>query len=63
VISVAVGFIVAVTSNFGVAFAETYNFKSYQASLCFFAGIVGCIIGVLSGGHLSDIVADYFTEE
>ena len=59
VMSVTVGFIVAVTSNFAVAFANNYDFKAYQAGLCFFAGIIGCLLGVVSGGHLSDMVAGW----
>lgn len=57
-----IGFIVAVTSNVAVAYHITYDFKSYQTGLCFFAAIVGALIGILAGGHLSDMVADFFTK-
>jgi MFS family permease len=62
VLSITVGFIVAVSSNFAVAFATYYQFKAYQSGLCFFAGIVGSLLGVLSGAHLSDMVADFLTK-
>ncbi|TVY39109.1 putative MFS-type transporter [Lachnellula subtilissima] len=59
--SVTIGFIVAVTSNVASAYATAYQFKPYQTGLCFFAAIIGAAIGILAGGHLSDIVADFFT--
>ena len=59
--SVTVGFIVAVTSNFSLAFADTYNFLPWQAGLCFFSGIIGCILGIFAAGTLSDWIADFLT--
>lgn len=40
VMSVTVGSIVAVTSNFAVAFGTYYQFKAYQAGICFFAELL-----------------------
>jgi hypothetical protein len=59
--SVTIGFLVAVTSNVDVAFEATYGFQSYQVGLCFFAAIIGSIIGIPAGGHLGDKIADWFT--
>ncbi|TVY88518.1 putative MFS-type transporter [Lachnellula willkommii] len=60
--SVTIGFIVAVTSNVASAYETAYGFKPYQTGLCFFAAIIGAMIGILAGGHLSDQVADFFTK-
>ena len=62
VMSVTIGFIVAITSNVSPAFATAYGFAAWQSGLCFFAAIIGALIGILCGGHLSDWVADYFTQ-
>ncbi|KAI6374364.1 hypothetical protein MCOR25_003153 [Pyricularia grisea] len=59
--SVTIGFLVAVTSNVDVAFEGTYNFESYQVGLCFISGVIGALIGIFAGGHLSDWVADVLT--
>ncbi|GAM35792.1 hypothetical protein TCE0_017f04389 [Talaromyces pinophilus] len=61
VMSVTIGFIVAVTSNVAPAFSTAYGFEAWQSGLCFFAAIIGSLLGILFGGHLSDWVADYFT--
>lgn len=62
VMSVTIGFLVAITSNFSSAFQTVYGFKTYQAGLCFIASIISSLIGVFFGGHLGDMVADYFTK-
>ncbi|KAH8688412.1 major facilitator superfamily domain-containing protein [Ilyonectria robusta] len=62
VMSVTIGFLVAITSNFSSAFQTVYGFKAYQAGLCFIASIISSLIGVFFGGHLGDMVADYFTK-
>jgi len=59
--SVTIGFLVAVTSNVDVAFEAAYGFQSYQVGLCFFAAVIGSILGIPAGGHLGDMTADYFT--
>ncbi|TLD25298.1 hypothetical protein PspLS_05444 [Pyricularia sp. CBS 133598] len=59
--SVTIGFLVAVTSNVDVAFEGTYDFESYQVGLCFISGVIGALIGIFAGGHLSDWVADVLT--
>ncbi|TLS26026.1 hypothetical protein PpBr36_07726 [Pyricularia pennisetigena] len=59
--AVTIGFLVAVTSNVDVAFEGTYDFESYQAGLCFISGVIGALIGIFAGGHLSDWVADVLT--
>lgn len=61
VMSVTIGFITAITSNVSPAFATAYGFEAWQAGLCFFAGVIGALFGVVLGGHFSDWVADYFT--
>lgn len=61
VMSVTIGFLVAISSNFSSAFQTTYGFKSYQSGLCFVSGLIGTLMGILGGGWFSDWVADYFT--
>jgi len=60
--SVTIGFIVAVTSNVASAYGMAYGFQSYQTGLCFFAAIIGALIGIFCGGHLGDMTADFFTK-
>jgi hypothetical protein len=60
--SVTIGFIVAVTSNVASAYSTAYGFAPYQVGLCFFAAIIGAIIGIFVGGILTDKVADFFTK-
>jgi MFS family permease len=62
VMSVTIGFLVAITSNFAPAFQATYNFKAWQSGLCFISGLTGSAIGIFFGGHISDMTADYFTK-
>lgn len=61
VMSVTIGFIVAVTSNVAPAFSDAYGFEAWQSGLCFIAAIIGSMLGIFSGGHFSDWVADFFT--
>ncbi|KAI8671278.1 MFS domain-containing protein [Fusarium keratoplasticum] len=60
--AVTIGFLVAVSSNVDTAFEGTYDFDSYQVGLCFIAAIIGSLVGIPAGGHLGDLVADYFTK-
>lgn len=61
VMSVTIGFLVAISSNFASAFASAYGFESWQSGLCFISGMVGNFIGIFAGGKMSDAVADFFT--
>jgi hypothetical protein len=61
VMSVTIGFNVAISSNFATVFSTYYNFAPYQSGLCFISGLVGAAIGIAMGGKLSDMVADFFT--
>jgi MFS family permease len=61
VMSVTIGFLVAISSNFATAFSEAYNFKPWQSGLCFIAGVLGALIGAFFGGRFSDWIADYLT--
>jgi len=62
VMSVTIGFVVAITSNVASAFNTTYGFQPYQSGLCFFSAIIGSILGAFAGGNWGDKVADYFTK-
>lgn len=62
VMSATIGFITAITSNVSPAFSTAYGFEAWQSGLCFFAAIIGAMLGILCGGHLSDWVADFFTK-
>ncbi|KAK0631993.1 major facilitator superfamily domain-containing protein [Immersiella caudata] len=59
--SVTIGFLVAISSNIDLAFHNTYGFESWQVGLCFVAAIIGSFIGIPAGGHLADIIADWYT--
>ncbi|KAI0974290.1 major facilitator superfamily domain-containing protein [Xylaria arbuscula] len=59
--SVTIGFVVAVTSNVAVAYSDAYGFVEWQVGLTFIAAIVGSLVGIPAGGHLGDLVADWFT--
>ena len=61
VMSVTIGFLVAISSNFAPAFQSTYGFKAWQSGLCFIASIIGSLIAIYLGGAFSDFVADFFT--
>jgi hypothetical protein len=61
VMSVTIGFLVAISSNFATAFQSTYGFKEWQSGLCFIASIIGSLIAIYLGGAFSDFVADFFT--
>lgn len=61
VISVLIGFLVAIASNFATAFSSAYQFKPYQSGLCFIAAFIGSLIGIAFGGILTDKIADFFT--
>lgn len=61
VMSVTIGFLVAISSNFATAFSSTYNFKSWQSGLCFIASLIGSSIAIYLGGAFTDTVADFFT--
>jgi hypothetical protein len=61
VMSVTIGFLVAISSNFASAFATTYNFAPWQSGLCFISGLIGSLIGILGGGYISDMTANFLT--
>lgn len=60
--SVTIGFVVAVTSNVAPAFTAAYGFEPWQVGLCFISAIIGSLLGIPAGGHLADMVADWFTK-
>lgn len=60
--AVTIGFVVAVTSNVASAFQNTYGMEPYQVGLCFIAAMIGSLIGIPAGGHLGDMIADFFTK-
>ena len=62
VMSVTIGFLTAITSNVANAFSAAYGFAAWQSGLCFFAAVIGALLGIVLGGHFSDWVADYFTK-
>jgi hypothetical protein len=62
VMSVTIGFLVAVTSNVASAFNTAYGFEPWQTGCCFISALIGSFIGIWGGGHLSDTIADWFTK-
>lgn len=63
VMSVTIGFSIAISSNFATAFSEIYDFEAWQSGLCFVVGILGSALGIFFGGPFSEWVADYFTKK
>lgn len=63
VMSGTIGFLVAITSNFAPAFENAYNFKPWQAGLCFIGSLIGSFSGIAVGGHFSDWIADVLTRK
>jgi hypothetical protein len=61
VMSVTIGFLVAISSNFASAFATNYDFAPWQSGLCFISGLVGSLIGIFGGGYISDLTANFLT--
>jgi hypothetical protein len=61
VMAITIGFIVAISSNFAAAFAATYGFASWQSGLCFISSVIGSLVGILGGGYVSDLTANFFT--
>ncbi|KAJ5675957.1 hypothetical protein N7462_008854 [Penicillium macrosclerotiorum] len=62
VMSVTIGFLVAISSNIGSAFNTAYGFEPWQVGLCFIGNLLGCAFGIVLGGPFSDWIADYFTK-
>jgi MFS family permease len=62
VMSVTIGFLVAVASNLAPAFQQFYNMTPWQCGLCNIAAVIGSLLGIWVGGGFSDRVADYFTK-
>lgn len=62
VMSVTIGFLVAISSNIGSAFNTAYGFEPWQIGLCFIGNMIGCAFGIVLGGPFSDWVADYYTK-
>lgn len=61
VMSVTIGFLVAISSNFASAFSDAYQFEAWQSGLCFIAAVLGALVGVFFGGRFSDYIADFLT--
>ncbi|KAJ5454352.1 uncharacterized protein N7458_005308 [Penicillium daleae] len=62
VMSVTIGFLVAISSNIGSAFSATYGMEPWQIGLCYIGNLLGCAFGIVLGGPFSDWIADYFTK-
>ncbi|ETS60452.1 hypothetical protein PaG_05292 [Moesziomyces aphidis] len=54
--AVSVGFVVAVTTNVALAYGMTYHFGPLQVGLCWFAGVIASLLGLVSGP-----LADYIS--
>lgn len=62
-LSVMVSASVTLSSNFAAAFTTTYNWTSWQSGLTWIANVIGALLGVGTGGWLSDKVADSLTKK
>ncbi|KAF7969548.1 hypothetical protein HWV62_26951 [Athelia sp. TMB] len=64
VFSVTVGFLVAITSNFGVALGDApYNFNTLQLGLCFISAGIGALLAAPMGGWLGDKITTIATRK
>jgi MFS family permease len=61
VMSVTIGFLVAISSNFATAFQTVYGFEPWQSGLCFVSTAVSSLVALFFGGMFSDWVADALT--
>ncbi|RDW80765.1 MFS general substrate transporter-7 [Coleophoma crateriformis] len=61
VMSVLIGFTVAISSSFANDLATAYGFTAFQSGLCFFGALIGGIIAMPAGGPVGEAVANYFT--
>ena len=61
VMSVLIGFAIAISSSFANDFATAYNFTAFQSGLCFFGSFVGGFLAIPAGGPVGEAVANYFT--
>jgi hypothetical protein len=61
VMSVLIGFAVALSSSFANDFAAAYNFTAFQSGLCFFGSFVGGFLAIPAGGPFGEAVANWFT--
>jgi MFS family permease len=59
--SATIGFYIAISSNFAVAFGEEYHFATWKIGLTYLSSIIGAILAIAFGGFLSDAVADFCT--
>lgn len=60
VMSVSIGFLIALSTNLSTAFSETYGFTTAQCAWCYVSSIVGSLAAVFFGGKLSDVTVDFF---
>lgn len=56
-----ISFVVAVSSNYATAFANTYNFNTWQCGLVWVGAIVGSLIATVVGGPIFEWTTDWFT--
>ena len=63
VMSVLIGFLVAISTNLTVAFTATYNFSNWQVGLCNVAGVIGAAFAVFFGGKFSDMIVDHYASK
>jgi MFS family permease len=61
VMSVTIGFLVAISSNFATAFQTVYGFEPWQSGLCFVSTVISSLVALFFGGMFSDWVADVLT--
>jgi len=59
--SVAIGFLIVISSNFATAFSQVYGFATWQCGLTFVAAIVGSLLAIAVAGPFLDWVADQLT--
>jgi hypothetical protein len=59
--SITIGMIVAISANFSTAFSEIYGFETWQSGLTYISTIIGSLLAIFVGGHLTDYIADKLT--
>lgn len=58
---VNLGFFIVLQLSYAIAYSRFYHFLPYQSALCWIAGVLGGLVGILVGGRWSDFVAGVLT--
>jgi hypothetical protein len=60
---IGIGIFVIMSTTASAAYAETYGFATWQIGLVWLSSVLGNLLGIPFGGHLSDWIADRGTQK